>query len=113
MNDELEFVKVAETPLLPPGKMMLVVAKGKEILLANVGGTYYAIANKCTHLGGSLSDGKLEGSIVTCPRHGSRFDVRTGMNVGEAKIAFIKTKPKDEVCFEVKVEGTSILVGVA
>jgi 3-phenylpropionate/trans-cinnamate dioxygenase ferredoxin component len=113
MDNELEYVKVAETPLLPPGKMMLVVAKGKEILLANVGGTYYAIANKCTHLGGSLSDGKLEDGIVTCPRHGSKFDVRTGMNVGEAKIAFIKTKPKDEVRFEVKVEGTSILVGVS
>ena len=64
------------------------------------------------HLGGSLSDGKLEDGIVTCPRHGSQFDVRTGKNVGEAKIAFIKVKPKDEVCFEVKVEGTSILIGI-
>jgi len=108
----MEYVKVAETPLLPAGKMMLVAAGGKEILLANVGGTYYAITNKCTHLGGSLSDGKLEDGIVTCPRHGAQFDVRTGMNVGEAKIAFIKTKPKDEVCFEVKAEGTSILVGI-
>jgi 3-phenylpropionate/trans-cinnamate dioxygenase ferredoxin subunit len=98
--------------MLPDGKMMLVVAKGKEILLANVGGTYYAVANKCTHLGGMLSEGKLDGSTVTCPRHGARFDVRSGQNVGDAKIAFIKTKSKNLARFEVKVEGSDILVGI-
>ena len=50
----MEFIKVADTSTLPAGKTMMVTAGGKEILLANVGGSYYAIANKCTHLGGSL-----------------------------------------------------------
>jgi 3-phenylpropionate/trans-cinnamate dioxygenase ferredoxin component len=108
----LDYVKVAETTELPAGKMKLVAAGGKDILLANVGGSYYAIANKCTHLGGSLSKGKLEGSIVTCPRHGSKFDVKTGQAVGGATIAFVKMKVKDEEPFQVKVEGTSILIGV-
>jgi 3-phenylpropionate/trans-cinnamate dioxygenase ferredoxin subunit len=112
MDDELEYVKVAETPLLPAGKMMLVVAKGKEILLANVEGTYYAISNKCTHMGGMLCDGKLEGSIVTCPRHGSQFDVKTGKAVRGPQIPLLNIKIKDEMQFTVKVEGTSILVGI-
>jgi len=56
----------------------MVVVGGKEVLLANVDGSYFAIANKCTHAGGSLAKGSLEGSIVTCPRHGSQFDLKTG-----------------------------------
>jgi 3-phenylpropionate/trans-cinnamate dioxygenase ferredoxin subunit len=108
----MEFIKVADTSTLPAGKTMLVTASGKEILLANVGGSYYAIANKCTHLGGSLAKGALKGNIVTCPKHGAQFDVKTGQAVSEAKIAFVKMKVRDEVKYEVKVEGTNILIGI-
>jgi 3-phenylpropionate/trans-cinnamate dioxygenase ferredoxin subunit len=106
----MEFVRVADQAELPENKMMIVVVGGKEVLLANVEGSYYAIANKCTHLGGSLGKGVLEGSIVTCPRHGSRFDVKTGENVRGAKIGFIKMNVRDEESYRVKVEGTDILV---
>ena len=108
----MDYVKVVDTSELPPNKMIIVVVGSKEVLLANVAGTYYAIAHECTHLGGALSEGPLEGNIVTCPRHGARFDVKTGKAVGEAKIAFMKMKVKDEVCYAVKVEGSDILVGV-
>jgi 3-phenylpropionate/trans-cinnamate dioxygenase ferredoxin subunit len=108
----MEFIKVADTSTLSAGKTMLVTAGGKEILLANVDGSYYAIANKCTHLAGSLAKGTLNGSVVTCPRHGAQFDVRTGQAVSEAKIAFIKMKVRDEKKYEVKVEGTNILIGI-
>jgi 3-phenylpropionate/trans-cinnamate dioxygenase ferredoxin subunit len=108
----MEFVRVADKAELPEDKMMIVVVGGKEVLLANVDGSYYAIANKCTHLGGSLAKGVLEGSIVTCPRHGSRFDVKTGKAVRGAQIGFIKMNVKDEESYVVKVEGTNILVGV-
>jgi 3-phenylpropionate/trans-cinnamate dioxygenase ferredoxin subunit len=108
----MEFVKVADKTELPLNSMKKVVAGGKEILVANVDGAYYAINNKCTHLGGSLSEGVLAGCIVTCPRHGARFDVTTGKSVGEAKIAFVKMAVKDEERYEVKVEGTQILVGL-
>jgi 3-phenylpropionate/trans-cinnamate dioxygenase ferredoxin subunit len=108
----MEFVKVADTSTLPAGKMMAVNAGGKEILLANVDGSYYAIANKCTHLGGSLAKGVLEGSLVTCPKHGAQFDVKTGQAVSEAKIVIIKMKVKNEVKYEIKVDGTNILIGI-
>jgi 3-phenylpropionate/trans-cinnamate dioxygenase ferredoxin component len=109
----MEYVRVADKSELPANKMIMVVVGGKEILLANVDGSYYAIANKCSHLGGSLAKGSLEGCIVTCPRHGARFDVRNGQAVGEAKIGFLKMKVKDEESYTVKVEGTDILVGMS
>ena len=108
----MEYVKVANKAELPPNKMIMVVVGGKEVLLANVDGSYYAIANKCTHLGGSLTNGSLDESIVTCPRHGARFDLKTGKAVAEAKIGFMKVKVKDEESYTVKVEGTDILVGI-
>jgi 3-phenylpropionate/trans-cinnamate dioxygenase ferredoxin component len=109
----MEYVRVADKSELPANKMIMVVVSGKEVLLANVDGSYYAIANKCSHLGGSLAKGSLQGCIVTCPRHGARFDVRTGQAVGEAKIGFLKMKVKDEESYTVKVEGTDILVGMS
>ena len=108
----MEYIRVGDKAELPANKMILVVVGGKEVLLANVDGSYYAIANKCTHLGGSLAKGVLEGSIVTCPRHGSRFDVKTGKNVRGAKIGFIKMNVRDEESYAVKVEGTDIMVGI-
>jgi len=109
----MEFIRVADKAELPVNKMILVVVGGKEVLLANIDGSYYAIANKCTHLGGSLSKGSLEGSIVTCPRHGARFDVKTGKAIADAKIVFIKMGVKDEESYSVKVEGTDIFVGMS
>lgn len=108
----MHFIRVADTSELQENKMKLVAIEGKEILLANVGGTFYAIANKCTHLGASLAGGKLDGHTVRCQKHGAMFDVRTGEAVGEAKIGFIKMKVANEPSFPVKVEGTDILVGL-
>jgi len=54
--------------------MKKVLVQGNEILLARVGSEYYAVGNRCPHLGGNLSHGKLEGTIVTCPKHSSQFD---------------------------------------
>ncbi len=63
---------------LPEGTMRKVVAGGKEILLARVEDSYYAVENKCPHLGGDLSRGTLEGEAVTCPLHGSQFNLTNG-----------------------------------
>lgn len=108
----MEFVKVLEKSELPPNSMVAVEVGGKKVLLANVAGSYHAIANRCTHLGGSLADGALQGSTVTCPRHGARFDVKTGRAVGKAHIAVLKLSVRDAETYVVKVEGTSILVSV-
>ena len=61
-----------------PGTMVSVEASGEDVLLVNLGGTYYAIGNVCTHMGCNLSDGTLKEETVTCPCHSATFDVRTG-----------------------------------
>lgn len=106
----MEFTKVAKTSEVPAGKMKMVKVDEIEVLIANIGGKYYAIGNRCTHAGGSLSEGSLKDNVVTCPKHGSKFDVTSGKAVQGPKIAFFKLKTKDEQVFEIKVEGTDILV---
>ena len=104
------FVKVVETPEIPAGKMKMAMLEGKEILIANVNGNYFAIGDICTHAGGDLSKGSLEGNIVTCPKHGSKFDVTTGKVVSGPKILFMHPKISDEALYEVKVQGKDVLL---
>ena len=99
------FVKVASVDKLPAGSMMGVEAGGKDVLISNLGNKYYAIGNVCTHAGCRLSGGKLKGDNVTCPCHGSTFDVKTGTVVnGPAK--------KPEQTCKTKTEGNDILIWV-
>jgi len=99
----MSFVEIAKTDEIPSGQMKGIRKEDKNILITNVKGKYYAINARCTHAGGDLSKGKLEGSIVTCPRHGSKFDVTTGKAVGgPAK--------QDEPGYQVKIQGSSVLV---
>lgn len=78
MSDKVEVVVQDE---LKDGKMKAVMVNGDEILLAKVEGKYYAVSNICPHMKGRLSEGILDGFTVTCPRHGSRFDIRDGGNL--------------------------------
>ena len=71
-------VEVGKTSELENGAMKEVLTEGREILLARVGDNYYAADNRCPHMRGKLSRGKLEGAIVTCPLHGSQFDLKNG-----------------------------------
>lgn len=73
-----EFVKVAVLSELPPGGKKVVDVDGRAIAVFNVDGACYAIDDVCTHDGGPLAEGDLQGHEVRCPRHGARFDVRTG-----------------------------------
>jgi len=75
------FHKVAEAKDLAPGSSKGVEVSGQKIALFNIGGTFYAIGDACTHRGGSLSMGTLEGNTVTCPLHRATFDVTTGRNL--------------------------------
>jgi nitrite reductase/ring-hydroxylating ferredoxin subunit len=77
-----EFVKVAKTDEVSPGQARLVEVGGKEIALFNVAGSFHAIANNCTHVGGPLCEGEINGVEVTCPWHGATFDVTTGQVLG-------------------------------
>jgi len=106
----LEFVKVAESSEIPVGKMRMFRIGEKEYLVANVNGKYYAIGNRCTHAGADLSQGSLEGNVLTCPKHKSKFDVTTGKVISGPKIPLFHPKINDEPSYEVKVEGTALML---
>lgn len=98
-----DFVKVAETKDIHISQMKEVQIDGEDVCIANVDGKYYAIGNVCTHEGGPLADGVLEGYEVECPWHQSKFDVRTGQ---------VTSPPatESEPTYEIKVDNNSILV---
>lgn len=108
----MEFVKVAETAEIPVGSRKIVTVQGKEILIANVGGAYYAMGNKCPHAGADLSKGLLEGNIITCPAHKAKFDITTGKVVFRPKFWLWTMKLDDAQSYDVKVDGNNILLGL-
>lgn len=109
---KMDYVEIAKTEEIPVGNMKAFVIQGNDILVVNYQGKYYALNNKCTHMKGELAKGKIEGKIITCPRHGSKFDITTGKCVSRAKIFFITMKTKYEPRYEVRVEGNSIKIGL-
>lgn len=71
-------IMVCKASEIPQGRMQKFSVGGKEILVANVDGKFFATGDTCTHSGASLSEGSLEGNIVTCGWHGAKFDCKTG-----------------------------------
>jgi 3-phenylpropionate/trans-cinnamate dioxygenase ferredoxin subunit len=106
----MSYYKIMQADELIPGEKAIAEVNGKKVLLVNYEGTVYALDNRCPHLGGSLGDGILENEKIVCPRHGSMYDVRTGQNVGNAKIAFINIKVGPAKKYAVKVEDGNILI---
>ena len=98
-----EFVRVASLAEVPLGEMHIVELDGDPVVLANVGGQIFAFAGECTHRGGPLGDGTLEGDVVICPWHGGQFNVRTGQVVGPPPESPVAT-------YQVQVEGTDIKI---
>ena len=113
-----KFIEVAKIEELKSGTMKTVTAEGREILLARVGDKYYAVDNRCPHMKGDLSRGKLEGTIVTCPRHGSQFYITNGQVVRwlkgglMSKLGGALKISKSLTVYNVKVENGKILVDV-
>lgn len=98
-----EFVNVGQVSDFPSGSKKKVQVGAEDVLVANVDGRLYAISNKCTHRGAPLDEGEIEGTVVVCPWHSGRFDITTGRA--------LKPPPtKDEACFEVRMQGTDVLV---
>lgn len=98
-----EYVTVAAVHELPSGKAKVVTVNGVRIAVFNVDGTYHAIDDTCTHEEASLGEGTLSGEIVACPKHGSRFNVRTGRVLSLPAVIPLNTYP-------VKVEDGKILL---
>jgi 3-phenylpropionate/trans-cinnamate dioxygenase ferredoxin subunit len=104
-EESMAFVVAAKVSEVLPGRVKTVEIGDEDIALCNVDGEFYAIANVCTHDEGPLGTGYLLGEEIECPRHGARFNVRTGEVKVLPAIVPIPT-------FEVKVEGDHILVDV-
>lgn len=98
-------IEVAKTGDLEPGEGKLVEIDEKEIALFNCDGTYYAIDNECTHVGGPLCEGELEGDKVICPWHGAEYDLKTGEVLGPPAQESVRS-------YKVVVEGDSIKIEV-
>lgn len=111
------FIEAANADDLKEGEAKEVVLDGHEILLAKVNGKYYAADNRCPHLGGKLARGKLEGTIVTCPLHGSQFDLASGKVVRWLKgsgllssVGKVLKGPRPISTYKTKIEGNKLLV---
>ena len=94
---------VARVGAIAPGTMQRVSVDGVDMLLCNVGGSFYAVENVCTHDGGALDAGELDGERVMCPRHGAFFDVTTGRALTLPAIAPLPT-------YAVRIEGDDIYI---
>ncbi|MFN0167046.1 MAG: Rieske (2Fe-2S) protein [Bryobacteraceae bacterium] len=99
------FVKIAKSDEIQPGHGKMVEVDGKKIALFNVNGAFYAIDDTCTHRGGPLSEGELDGKEVTCPWHHAVFDVTTGEVLGPPA-------PQGISRYNVRVEGGDIEVEI-
>jgi nitrite reductase/ring-hydroxylating ferredoxin subunit len=95
-------VKVASVGDVEAGQGRVVEADGKTLALFNVDGVFYAMDNACAHRGGPLGEGDLDGTIVTCPWHAWRWDVRSGANANNPALRV--------ACFPVVVEKGAVFV---
>ncbi len=127
--------EVADVDEIPVGTMKHVEVNGREFLVANIDGKFYAIDDRCGHASARLSSGGLRGNLVTCPQHGAQFDVTTGKKQSEPRLggsipdmdklpqSFLKLiehsakilaeiKTYDQRSYEVSVDGKSIKLKV-
>jgi len=95
---------VGKTTDIPPGEMIKVSIDGRDILVANIDNNYCATDDSCTHSGSSLSEGKLDGCVITCGWHKAEFDCKTG------KLVKFPAKIRDLASYNVTVELENIFV---
>jgi NAD(P)H-dependent nitrite reductase small subunit len=98
------FVKVAATDELEDQQAKLVEVEGQKIALFRVGEAFYALSDTCTHRGGPLSEGTVEGAEVTCPWHRAKFDIRTGAVLGPPAGREVKSYPVRVAGADVEIE---------
>jgi len=74
----MSWLKITKAEALADGEHLLIDVAGEEVAVFNIAGQFYAIADVCTHDGGEIASGELQGDEIVCPRHGARFCVKTG-----------------------------------
>jgi 3-phenylpropionate/trans-cinnamate dioxygenase ferredoxin subunit len=100
-----EFVSVGKTADVPPGTVKIYHVNGRGVVVCNVDGALYAIEDVCTHDGGELGEGYLEDDQIECPRHGARFDVKTGQALTLPAVMPVRSFPVQVDGDEIKVQG--------
>jgi 3-phenylpropionate/trans-cinnamate dioxygenase ferredoxin component len=100
------FVTVARVGEIAEGARKIVRIDDQEIAVFHLDGGYFAIEDVCTHDGGPLADGVLEGAVIECPRHGAKFNVKTGAAVALPATSAVPT-------YAVRIRGDEIQVGWA
>jgi nitrite reductase/ring-hydroxylating ferredoxin subunit len=127
-----EFVEVGKVSEISVGKMKHIEVDGKEVLIANIGGKFYAISDRCGHMNALLSMGNLTGNTVTCPFHGAKFNVTNGKKLSEPILTpsqemealpqtwqkffenvgqlMARIKTYDQVAYETIIDGDSIKI---
>lgn len=101
--DDCEFVKIGPDAELPDGKRIFVEIDDVPIVVFRLGGELFAIADVCSHDDGPLGDGELEGNEIVCPRHGARFDIRTGKALSLPAVVNIPAYPVRVVNRQIEV----------
>jgi 3-phenylpropionate/trans-cinnamate dioxygenase ferredoxin subunit len=99
------FVRVGLASQVPDGRPEVFDVEDRKIAVYRLADGYHAIDDLCTHDGGPLAEGEIDGDVVICPRHGARFNIRTG-----AALSFPAVTPVDT--YPVRVEGEDLLVGL-
>jgi len=114
-----KMVAVGKKGELADGAMKHAPTEMGEVLVARVGDNYYVADNRCPHMGGRLSDGRLEGTVVTCPLHGSQFDLKDGKVVRWLKGSGFMSRvgkalksPRPLITYQAKVEDDQIMIEV-
>jgi 3-phenylpropionate/trans-cinnamate dioxygenase ferredoxin subunit len=100
-----EYVAVATVDELPNGARKLIEVDGRALAVFNIAGTFYCIADVCSHDDGPVAEGELDNYEIECPRHGARFDVRSGKVLTFPAIVDIPAYP-------VRVEDGDVLIGL-
>ena len=132
MSQNQGYVEAGKVSEISNGQMKHVEINGKEIVIANLDGKFYAFAERCGHMNARLSRGNINQNIVTCPFHAAKFDITSGKKIGEPvletppgmdplpptwqkymefvgkEMPYIKTY--DQETYEVKIEGNSIKI---
>ena len=103
--DQLEYVEITPLDHLPPGERLFAEVGGKSIVIFNLAGKLFAIGDVCSHDNGPVGDGDIEENEIICPRHGARFDIRTGKATSLPAIV-------DIPAFPLRVENSMIELGI-
>ncbi len=102
---QLEYIAIASVEELNDGERLFIEIDGQPIMIIRLANQYYAIADKCSHDDGPVGEGALEGFEIICPRHGARFDIRSGRVL--ALPAFV-----DIPAYPVRVNEGQIEIGI-